>query len=130
MKIAQPERILNQEVIDLGEGHEVVIPNNGVPTQVASPMQATKRTVAAVVVALAVVLPIVNTILLIVQDELAKATDLSVPAWVWATLNIAIALVAALAGIVTRVLAIPGVNEWVTAKAAWLAPHPQVEPAE
>lgn len=130
MKIAQPERILNNEVIDAGDGHEVVIPNNGVPTQIASPVQATKRTIAAVIVGLAVVLPIVNTILLIVQDELMKVADLSVPGWVWATLNIAIALVAALAGIVTRVLAIPGVNEWVTAKASWLAPHPQVDPGE
>jgi hypothetical protein len=130
MKIAQPERVLNQEVIDLGEGHEVVIPNNGVPTQVASPGQATRRTVAAVILGLAVVLPIVNTILLIVQEELVKASDLTIPAWVWATLNIAIALVAALSGIVTRVLAIPGVNEWVTAKMPFLAPHPQVEATE
>lgn len=130
MKIAKPERILNEEVIDLGEGNELVIPNNGVPTQVASPLQATKRTVAAVIVGLAVVLPIVNTILLIVQDELQKATELSVPGWMWAVLNVAIALVAALAGIVTRVLAIPGVNEWVTARVPWLAPHPLVEPGE
>lgn len=130
MKIAKPERILNQEVIDLGQGNEVVIPNNGVPTQVASPMQATKRTVAAVILGLAVALPIVNTILLIVQDELTKATELTVPGWLWAALNIAIALVAAVAGIVTRVLAIPGVNNWVTTRVPWLAPHPQVEPAE
>lgn len=118
----RPERIVSSETIEVEAG-ELVIPNSGVPTQVASPRQATKRTVAAVVVALAVVLPIINVALDIVADELAQA-NLAIPAWLWAGLNGAIALVAVLSGIVTRVLAIPGVNDWITDRLPFLSANP------
>lgn len=121
-KSTRPERIISEEIVAV-EGGELVIPNSGVPTQVASPRQATKRTVAAVVVALAVILPVINTVLGIVSEELAQS-DLAVPAWLWASLNVAIALVAALSGIVTRVIAIPAVNEWITDRVPFLSANP------
>lgn len=119
----RPERIISEKTIDV-QGGEVVLPNAGVPTQVSSPRQATKRTVAAVVAALAVILPIVNAALVIVQEELSRADGLSIPAWFWVGLNAAIALVAAVSGIVTRILAIPRVNEWIVASLPWLSPEP------
>ena len=121
-KPTHPERIISEEVVTV-EGGELVIPNSGVPTQVASPRQATKRTVVAVLVGLAVVLPVINTALGIVSDELAQA-DLAVPAWLWAALNLVIALVAVLSGIVTRVLAIPVVNDWITDRVPFLSANP------
>ena len=121
-KPTHPERIISEEVVTV-EGGELVIPNSGVPTQVASPRQATKRTVVAVLVGLAVVLPVINTALGIVSDELAQA-DLAVPAWLWAALNLVIALVAVLSGIVTRVLAIPAVNDWITDRVPFLSANP------
>lgn len=121
-KPTHPERIISEEVVTV-EGGELVIPNSGVPTQVASPRQATKRTVVAVLVGLAVVLPVINTALGIVADELAQA-DLAVPAWLWAGLNLVIALVAVLSGIVTRVLAIPAVNDWITDRVPFLSANP------
>lgn len=121
-KPTRPERILSEQVIAVEEG-EVVIPNAGVPTQVASPRKATLRTVVAVVVGLAVVLPVVNVALGIVSEELAQA-DIAVPAWLWSGLNLLIALVAVVSGIVTRILAIPAVNEWITDHASILAPNP------
>lgn len=121
-KSTHPERIISEEVVTV-EGGELVIPNSGVPTQVASPRQATKRTVVAVLVGLAVVLPVINTALGIVSDELAQA-DLAVPAWLWAGLNLVIALVAVLSGIVTRVLAIPAVNDWITDRVPFLSANP------
>lgn len=121
-KPTHPERIISEEVVTV-EGGELVIPNSGVPTQVASPRQATKRTVVAVLVGLAVVLPVINTTLGIVSDELAQA-DLAVPAWLWAALNLVIALVAVLSGIVTRVLAIPAVNDWITDRVPFLSANP------
>lgn len=122
----RPERIISEKTISVDAG-EVRLPNAGVPTQVSSPRQATKRTVAAVVVALAIILPVVNTALLIVQEELSKADGLAVPAWFWAALNVSVALVAALAGIVTRILAIPAVNDWVTGRVPQLSAEPVVK---
>lgn len=122
-KETRPERIISEKIIDVEAG-ELVLENAGVPTQVSSPRQATKRTVAAVLLALAVILPVVNAALLIVQDEIAKADGLAIPTWFWAALNVSIALVAALAGMVTRVLAIPAVNDWIVGRVPQLAPEP------
>lgn len=106
------------------EGGRLTLVNDGVPTQVANPKRATLRTVVAVIVGLVVTLPLVNSFLLILQDELSKVTAFQIPAWIWAAINIALAIVALVGGVVTRVLAIPGVNEWIKAHVPGLAAIP------
>jgi hypothetical protein len=76
------------------------------PTQTAHPWRATARTVFAAVVALLPIVPFVVA-------QLGVAT---VP-WV------AGGLVAV--GAVTRVLAMPAVNAWITEYLPWLAPAPR-----
>jgi hypothetical protein len=103
--------------------------NDGVPTQVANPRRATLRTVVAVIVGLVLTLPLVNAFLLILQSELAAVTAFEIPAWIWAAINISLAVVALVGGIVTRVLAIPGVNEWIKGHVPGLAAIP-LKPVE
>lgn len=98
----------------------------GTPTQVANPGRATLRTVVAVIVGLIVALPTINSILLVVQDELTKQTDFTIPAWVWLVINIALGVIALITGLITRILAIPGVNEWIKAHVPGLAAIPLV----
>lgn len=87
-------------------------------TQEANPGRAVIRTVLAAVVAF---FPLVNGVLLAIQDWLTANTDV-VPAelgiWVNGVLVAALALVA----LVTRVLAVPGVNDWLRKHLSVLAP--------
>lgn len=79
---------------------------NAQPTQVQHPWRATVRTVAAATVALLPVLP-----------EAVKVAGLNTIPWVVS--------VVAVAGGVTRVLAIPAVHDWLTDYVPWLAPEPR-----
>lgn len=87
-------------------------------TQEANPGRAVMRTVVAAVVAF---FPLVNGVLLALQDWLTSNTDV-VPAamaiWVNGVLVAALALVA----LVTRLLAVPGVNDWLRKHLSILAP--------
>lgn len=116
------ERILNTvDVAVLEDGSTITATNVGVPTQIANPVRATVRTVAAVVVGLVLALSTVNAVLGVVASELANVSGFEIPGWVWAVVNGAILGVGLVSGIVTRVLAIPGVN-------AWLASHAVTRP--
>lgn len=75
------------------------------PTQTRHPWRATARTVAAAIIGLAVLLPTIS-------DALGVA---AVP-WV--------VTVIAVAGGITRVLAIPGVERWMRRFVPWLAAEP------
>lgn len=92
--------------------------NPEVSTQEANPGKAVTRTLFAALLAFA---PLVNGVLLAVQDWLTQNTDV-VPAelalWVNGVLVAGLALVA----LVTRVLAVPGVNDWLRTHLAVLAP--------
>lgn len=101
-----------------------ILPNDGVPTQVANPVRTTLRTVAAGLVGLLVALPTVNLVLAALQDYLNEQTAVVIPAPVWLVLNGATAVVVLLSGIVTRVLAVPGVNTWVKRHLPGLAAIP------
>lgn len=89
-----------------------------VSTQEANPGKAVLRTLFASLLAFA---PLVNGVLLAVQGWLQDNTDV-VPAelalWVNGVLVAGLALVA----LATRVLAVPGVNDWLRAHLAVLAP--------
>lgn len=81
------------------------------PTQVANPGRATLRTIVQVgvpaFVGLVLILPL---ILQAVVEELGAVLPPSVTAWLVG----AAAAVTALAGAVARVMAIPGVNAWLS----------------
>lgn len=76
------------------------------PTQTRHPWRATVRTVTAGIVALLPVLPVA-----------VAAAGPQVLGWAGGIL--------AVAGGVTRVLAVPAVNQWVTEYLPWLAPTPR-----
>jgi hypothetical protein len=83
----------------------------GTPTQVANPRRAVIRTVIAAIVGLALVL---NPVLGIVIDQLRElAPQFDVPAVVFVWLNGVIVITSGIIGGVTRILAVPGVNEWL-----------------
>jgi len=101
--------------------------NTGVPTQVANPRRAVLRTVVASIIWLILALPIANLILSEVAAYLQEQTSLEVAPWVWLAVNGALATVTFITGLVTRVLAVPAVNAWLTAHLPILAP---IKPAE
>lgn len=76
------------------------------PTQTAHPWRATARTVFAAIVGALLILPVV-----------VSALGLGGVPW--------LASAVALAGAITRVLAIPAVNAWITEYLPFLAPTPR-----
>lgn len=84
------------------------------PTQVAYPWTATARTVAQTVAG--VILggsAVVATIAVLAPQFLAAVAVILPPEWLaWATG--AVATIGALAGAFARIMAIPGVNAWLT----------------
>ena len=80
------------------------------PTQVAHPWRASLRTAVAVLLGLALVLPIVWAI---IGEELGKVGWV-IPEPVGTVVGVIIAAITAAAAIVTRVMAIPAVSDWLT----------------
>lgn len=78
--------------------------HKGLPTQVAHPWQATLRTVVAYVIA---VVPVLIVVIPIVQDELGPYLP---DAWV-AWLGGAVAVLGAIVGAATRIMALEAVQE-------------------
>ena len=78
-------------------------------TQERNPRSAVLRTVLAAVVGL---FPLLNGVLLAVMGAL-EPYRVYLPGWVFLGLNGTLLAATALAAVVTRVLAVPGVNEWL-----------------
>lgn len=95
-------------------------------TQERNPRSAVIRTVFAAVVA---GFPLINGALLITNAEL-QAYAIHLPGWVFVTLNIGLAVTAVVTAIVTRILAIPGVNEWLRRFFPLLAPEDDGKPEQ
>lgn len=87
------------------------------PTQVQHPGKAVARTLLAAVLGF---LPLVNGVLLAVQDWLTANTDI-IPVQLYGWVNGILVAALALAALVTRVLAVPGVNDWLRQHLAFLA---------
>lgn len=77
-------------------------------TQERSPWAAVRRTVVAVVA----FFPLLNGVLVAVIDAL-KPYEVHLPPWVFVVLNGTLLAATILAALVTRVLAVPGVNDWL-----------------
>lgn len=88
--------------------------NNITPTQVAQPKQATKRTLVQVVAAGVLTFVVfVSTLAVFAPQFVSAVSDLLPDAWVaYATLILGV--IAAVASALARIMAIPGVNEWLT----------------
>lgn len=78
-------------------------------TQERNPRSAVLRTVLAAAVAL---FPLLNGILAAAIDAL-RPYEVHLPPWVFLALNGTLVAATALAALVTRVLAVPGVNDWL-----------------
>jgi hypothetical protein len=78
-------------------------------TQESNPRSAVLRAVLAIAVG---AFPLLNCVLLAVIEAL-KPFEAFAPGWVFLGLNGILLAVTALAAVVTRVLAVPGVNEWL-----------------
>lgn len=87
-------------------------------TQELNPGRAVGRTLLAALVAF---FPLVNGVLLAVQDWLAQNTAI-IPADLFAWANGILIAGLALVALVTRILAVPGVNDWLRAHLRVLAP--------
>lgn len=78
-------------------------------TQEQNPTRAVLRTVLAAAVGL---FPLVNGILLALQEALEPYRAV-LPEWTFLTVNGVLLAATILTAVVTRVLAVPGVNEWL-----------------
>ncbi len=78
-------------------------------TQERNPRSAVLRTVLAAVIAL---FPLLNGVL-VASIEVLKPYEVHLPGWVFLLLNAALAVVTIITALVTRVLAVPGVNDWL-----------------
>ena len=97
------------------------------PTQAKYPNRATARTAIAVLVAIGVVVPGVWAI---ISEELAGLVDPEILAWVFAWVVTPLLVVSS---IVTRVMAIPQVNAWLTERGMGATPRraaPEVPPSD
>lgn len=88
-------------------------------TQIANPVRATVRTVTQFVIG---AVPALNVAAGVVIVVLQQQTDLVIPGWVFLVLNGILAVTALLIALVTRLMANPVVNAWITKHAGWLAP--------
>lgn len=87
-------------------------------TQELNPARAVNRTVLAAVLAF---FPLINGILLAVQDWLTQNTEI-IPAELYGWVNGVLIAGLALVALVTRILAVPGVNDWLRDHLRILAP--------
>ena len=74
----------------------------------------TQRVLRTIVQALVVLIPILNGLALAASAYLAEQTDVTIPAWVFLARNGVIAATALIMGLVARLMAVPGVNDWLT----------------
>ena len=78
--------------------------------------------VRSTLLALAAALPIMNAALAVIVQELRPYGEV-VPGWVFGILNGGIIVTALAISIGTKIMALPGVNDWLRRHAAWLAPE-------
>ncbi|MCC9068784.1 hypothetical protein [Arthrobacter cryoconiti] len=94
-------------------------------TQERNPRSASVRTAFAAAVAL---FPLLNAVLAVIIETL-RPYDATIPGWVFIWLNGALVVVTVAIALVTRIMAIPGVNDWLRKYAPWLSPEDKTKPA-
>lgn len=90
------------------------------PTQVANPGKTSLRTFVQSLIG---GLLLVNPVFLAIQGIMQETTAIVFPGWAWATVN-AVVLGSALFGTAAaRIMAIPGVDQWIERVIPFLATH-------
>lgn len=121
--IPYPGPIVDQKQVNPG--------NVGIPTQVANPARTTVRTVVQAIIGILIVaVPLANIVLSNLIDYLSKQTDLQVDPIVFVWLNLGLAVTAFVIGLVSRIMATPGVAEFIQKYIPWLAPIKSVAGGE
>lgn len=87
-------------------------------TQETNPAKAVMRTALAAVLAF---FPLANGVLLALQDWLTTNSEV-LPPWLFVGVNGVLLAGLLLVALVTRILAVPGVNDWLRKYAAIFAP--------
>ena len=90
----------------------------------------TQRVLRTIVQALVVLIPILNGLALAAAGYLSEQTDVTIPAWVFVALNGIIAVTAVVMGLVARLMAVPGVNTWLTKFGLGSVPKAVVDPTQ
>lgn len=117
------ERQVSAEEYRLYDSSTLVIPNGGVPTQVANPSRTGWRTFTQAILP---TLLLVNGALLALQGVLNQPEYSGyVPAWAWAAVNGGLLISAFLSKVIAQVMAVPGVNEWIEQHLPGLAAIPR-----
>lgn len=73
-----------------------------------------QRVLRTIVQALIILVPLANGVALAAAGYLQEQTHLVIPGWVFLVLNGVVAVTALVMGLVARVMAVPGVNDWLT----------------
>ena len=89
----------------------------------------TQRVLRTIVQAAVVLFPLVNGVAIAASQYLKEQTGVGVPEWVFYALNIIIALTALVMGLVARIMAVPGVNEWLTKIGLGSVPRSNIDEA-
>lgn len=73
-----------------------------------------QRALRTIVQALIILIPLANGVALATAGYLQEQTHLVIPGWVFLVLNGVVAVTALVMGLVARLMAVPGVNDWLT----------------
>lgn len=73
-----------------------------------------QRVLRTIVSALVALIPIVNGVAIAVVQYLNTQTDVAIHPVVFVWLNVVIAVTALIMGLIARIMAVPGVNDWLT----------------
>lgn len=97
--------------------------NFNIPTQVANPARTSLRTfIQTAIGILLVAVPLLNAVAANLLDTLKQQTFVEVAPWVYIGLNGTLAITAAVAVIITRIMSTPGVADFIVKYLPWLAP--------
>ena len=102
----------------MADNLEVVAPGKAPATQETNPAKAVMRTILAAVIAF---FPLTNGVLLAVQEWLTANSEV-LPSWLIVMVNGILLAGLLLVALVTRILAVPGVNDWLRKYAKAFAP--------
>lgn len=91
-----------------------------------APWYPVQRALRSIVGALVVLVPLVNGVAAAAIAYLTSQTDVSIPPVVFVWLNAIVAGSALVIGLVSRIMAVPGVNAWLTKLGLGTAPKSAV----
>lgn len=74
----------------------------------------TQRVLRTIVQALIILVPLANGAAVAVAAYLQEQTHLVIPPWAFLVLNAVVAVTAVVMGLLARLMAVPGVNDWLT----------------